>query len=241
MAVNNHIYEVAICDDEKIYTDEIEKVLKEELGKYCEEYNIRYFNTADDYLTHLEIAGESDLLVLDVEMPGMDGIGLKDRLNDAGSICSIIFVTNHSEAMPDAFGKNVVGFIDKAVLREKLPIYLKKVMSHKRSDKKLIVDMAKGSIVKESDIVYIKADKKYTVVYCKDKEYLSNKSITEWEEELRGVVFFRCHRSYIVNFSLVKKIATDKICLYGDISVPISRKLRGETERRYSDYLIKSI
>ena len=233
------MYNIAICDDEIIYSEIIKNILEKELENYDGEYTIRTFGSSDDYLRYLKNEKDSNLLILDVEMPGMGGIELKEYLNNMESPCNIIFVTNHTEAMGDAFGKNVIGFVNKTLLSEKLPVYIKKAVMRKKDDRKFIA--AKGSTVKMSDILYIKAEKKYTVIYCKDRECFSDKSITEWESELKGCDFFRCQRSYIINLGFIKMIERGRVEIYGGARIPVSRKLDAELDKIYDEYLIRSI
>ena len=59
--------------------------------------------------------GRVDLLLLDIEMGDIDGITIKNRLGKQGNVKNILFVTNHAEVMQEAFGINVVGFLNKPV------------------------------------------------------------------------------------------------------------------------------
>ncbi|MCR5785046.1 MAG: LytTR family transcriptional regulator [Eubacterium sp.] len=78
-------------------------------------------------------------------------------------------------------------------------------------------------------------------MYCKDSECFSNKSITEWESELKGYDFFRCQRSYIINLRFVRMIERGRVEIYGGASIPVSRRLDAQFDKVYDDYLIRSI
>lgn len=88
---------IGICDDEKEVQKEIERLCKNRQGitVYC----------FDNAQAVLEIKEKLDILFLDIELGGMDGILLKDILEEKEIVTMIVFVTSHKEVMEQAFGK----------------------------------------------------------------------------------------------------------------------------------------
>ena len=100
---------IAICDDDKEITEEVLLYCKECLGSRCE------IVTFNDGKKLLEYSGDIDLLVLDIEMPEGNGIEIKDKFQRADKRTLIIFLTNYSEFIMDAFGINVLGLLLKII------------------------------------------------------------------------------------------------------------------------------
>lgn len=102
---------IVICDDER-------KVI-EDVGSICREYlspdvKLYGFRSAESLLKNLDkIEGDIDLFILDIEMPGRDGLWLRKELERYRYGSSIIYLTSHDELVQEAFGRYVIGFVDK--------------------------------------------------------------------------------------------------------------------------------
>lgn len=89
------------------------------------------------------------------------------------------------------------------------------------------------------DIVFIKADGNYSVIYLKDHtRHLIYQSLKEFERELPGNIFFRCHRSYIVNIVLISAFCIQNnriLCRDHDIEILCSRRSKKELIQKFRE------
>lgn len=109
---------IGICDDDEIIREKIKENCLSTIEKY--DYNI----TLKEFSDGEEIFKEKilpDILILDIEMKNMDGIAVKNRLQNKQEAAFIIFVSSHDEMMPDAYGLNVIGFVTKKYMDNQLP------------------------------------------------------------------------------------------------------------------------
>lgn len=110
---------------------------------------------------------QGDILLLDVEMEEMDGLAVKELLGKGQVHPRILFISGHPEAMADAFGKDVYGFLRKPIEYDKFAEKMQKMVAEIEKENRCI--FLAGSIqskaVRESDIVYIEAQKKYVNLY----------------------------------------------------------------------------
>ena len=122
---------IVICDDER-------KVI-EDVGSICREYlspdvKLYGFRSAESLLKNLDkIEGDIDLIILDIEMPGRDGLWLRKELERYRYGSSIIYLTSHDELVQEAFGRYVIGFVDKVSFlndKNKLVDKLKHELTH---------------------------------------------------------------------------------------------------------------
>lgn len=227
---------IAVCDDDK----NAREVLKTYCGRFAAEFQIEC--QVAEYASGEELLRDSssDVLLLDVEMQGMDGIAVKNFLQYQRTGTRILFVSSHEEAIPEAFGREVYGFLCKPVayeaFREKMQFLLEDL---KEQDSFVTLETQKTiQKIFIRDILYIKAEGKYTKIYLQGKEdyIFSDVSLQIWRERLGEHGFGLCQRSYLVNFYYVEKIEKE-IFLRDGKRLPLSRRMEKEFVMEYKEYV----
>ncbi len=228
---------IALCDDEEIFLDK--------MAGYCEryftdkeiEYEVTEYPDGSELLAAEE---EYDIVFLDVEMPGMNGIEIKKYMEGRQSGARIVFISGYPEAMPDAFGDNVSGFLVKPVPYEKLCRKLDELLVKINRDRCFIMCSSGGEQVKifVKDIMYIEAEGRYTKVHmaCNGVIKLVSKSISDYEKE-NCEDLVRCHKSYIVNLSYVRKVKTE-VKLKNGVELPLGRTARDSVRDEFERYIL---
>lgn len=209
---------ICICDDK---ASEL-SVLKKICVKYLNDKKV----DADLICTQNPIGlleEDYDLLILDIEMPEMSGIEVKNRLFGRERPL-IIFATSYEENMRDAFGPNVIGFMKKPVTMEDFAFYIDQAVRLLMAGK--IVELEKGKILSTEQIVMITTDEKYTVAILEDGTVsaLMDKSLSVWEKELSDVYFVRASSAYLVNCKHIKEFYGDQITLSNGETLRVSRR-----------------
>ena len=183
--------------------------------------------------------GRIDLLFLDIEMPGMSGMELAESLK--GNRPIIIFTTSLPEYAVDAFHLNVVDFLVKPI---SAPRFLKAVEKAKELSK--LTDVA-GDGKKDEfifirdanalkrvgtrDILYLEAKGDYVKFYLSDQTYSIHSTLMSVEQSLSPDLFFRVHRSFIINVSKIDKIEGGTLII-GHHIVPVSTVYRSALYKR---------
>ena len=111
---------IGVCDDDKEY---LEKEIA--LCRDCLPGDHSFYRFYDGREL-LAVEEALDLVLLDIEMPNINGIEVKEKLQMLSEQTVIVFVTNHREFVMDAFDINVIGFVVKGMMEEQLPIVLDK-------------------------------------------------------------------------------------------------------------------
>lgn len=222
---------IAICDDQKIYREDILMHCKRALPEGGNIY--KSFASGEELLAS---GDEFDFLFLDIEMTGMDGIQVKDILEQQGAVGKIIFLTSHEERMIEAFGANVIGFLKKPVCDEELQKLVEKMKLF--TDRNTVEWETDGRLYKvyAEDIQYIEVEDKYTFVFVGEERYLVRRSLREWVALLPESDFGMANRSCLVNIGLLDRMKSE-IVLEGGKTIPIGRKYKKEMEEKNKGYL----
>ncbi len=228
---------IAVCDDIKLVRQgivaECERV-RESLGR---DFNILEYDNIQDLKRDI---GDIDILLLDIEIGEDSGIDVKDYIEENRLDTIIIFVTGYDSYVKESFGINVLGFIDKSEVGEKLSSYLTRAIEIKTGSNFTI----EGLNIR--NIKYVQSDGAYVRLISEDsREILHRESMNEMEEVLKEYDFCRAHRCYVINFRYVKKIITvghgKRYVVIDDKRLKVSDKYVFKFIDRYKQYCIKEL
>ena len=195
---------------------------------------------ASDGAELLALAAEHrpQLVLLDVEMPGVSGVDCARELQDSDPHTILIFATAHDKYMADAFEVYAFDYLlkpfkaeralatlerAKSVLktREDAARSAKPVEPRPQSGRILLKHRDGVSVINMEDILLVQREERATVLYTvNDGRYVTGDSLADIEARLDPALFMRCHKSYIINLSHV-----DSISPYGRWTYVV--KLRG--------------
>lgn len=226
---------VGICDDDKIIRDELGGIL----NNIPEVSSVRVYKNGNELYDN--IAGDNiDLLFLDIMINDMNGISIKDNIEKSNSAPYIAFITSHSEFMPKAFGRKVIGYVGKPIDEKDIQEVINRYKMYEDLRNIVVENIVDNQIItlSENDIVYIKIDDKYSEVFTVSERIVVRKSLIEWMDELSKEKFCKISRKVIVNFKNVDKMDGSFYMKTGDILKP-SRANKKESLESYLNYVKK--
>jgi two-component system, LytTR family, response regulator AlgR len=148
-----------------------------------------------------------DVMLLDIRMPGADGLALAQLLNSLPNAPAVVFVTAHAEHAVQAFELEAVDYLTKPVRLERLITALQKVERTIYNGRGLEPDLPpevlliqeRGRLVRLplTQVVYLKAELKYITVRTADQSYILDGTLSELEEKHK-TYFMRIHRNAII-------------------------------------------
>lgn len=230
---------IAICDDNPNDVNRIKQIITEFYNEHKSPVpQISSFYSGDSLLADSE---KNDIVFLDVEMPGRDGICTGRKLLEQDKTIILIMVTSFGEYLDDAMRINVFRYISKPIDTKRLKRNLVDALNayNVRSEKKIIIDSHGESIsLNSSDIVMIELDNRKVKVHTTGEIIISSLSLQEWKEKLPNSLFYQCHRSFIVNLSHIRKILTDKVILdKEDTEAYLTKRKHSEIKKLWMLYM----
>ena len=201
-----------IVDDEAPARSELSFLL-DEIGQVevvAEAANVR------EAIEKLKDIG-ADILFLDINMPGANGLTLAEALTRLKYPPYVIFVTAYSEFAVKAFEVNATDYLVKPVETERLQQAIGKVIQliasqgKPTTSERIPVDKGnKKMLIPANKIRYIMAKDDYSYLYTEADRFLSTDSLSDLEKMLEPLGFFRVHRGYLVNLDFVSEVESEK-------------------------------
>ncbi|MBQ8184794.1 MAG: response regulator transcription factor [Lachnospiraceae bacterium] len=178
-----------------------------------------------------------DIILLDVVMPLLNGIETAREIREYDKTVKIVFLTSSVDFAVDSYTVRASNYLLKPVSPEKLFECLEELVSDIRKEVRCIVVRSTDAIhrVEMSTIEYIEAQNKHVLfVLSGGKTIESINPLYSFEDKLFPEDgFFKCHRSYIVNFYHIDTYFQKEIIMRSGQRVPISRRCQKEFETAY--------
>ena len=222
---------IAVCDDENKILEEIAAFIEKEFPGS----RVEVFSDGQSFLTAVKSASndEPDLLLIDIDMPGMSGMEVAAALTEEKSRTLIVFVTAHDELVYDSFKYHPFAFVRKKYLEEELRGVLKDCQKEIDSrNKQFIFQNASQTInLAQSEILYFEGQANYLAIHTTGDEYRMRSTMTAVEKELENCGFLRIHKGFLVNLEHVKILKSENLELDNGELLPIGKSYSDEAKK----------
>lgn len=216
-----------MCDDEKAISTKIGQDVRQFFKSRCIDCNIQSYQSSENLQYDLQDGLYFDLLLLDIEMPGVDGMTLAKEIFDTAPGAKIIFITSHLEYAITAYEYSVFRYIPKTMIEEKLTMALEdfyKLYRLERTEFYTVEIKSHMEQIPYRNILYILKDGKYAVFYLQDgRTQPIRKTLAQILTEISQEYFYFADRGCIVNLANVIGIDEKGILFQNQQHVVISR------------------
>ncbi len=233
----------ALILDDELYCSE---ALFHLLARHCPQVHPVIIYTDPEEALEVVRQHPPDILFLDVEMPYMTGFDFLRALGPTSA--SVIFTTAYDTYAVQAFKVNAVDYLLKPIDREELITAVQKVaarpqplneqllsglirsaLAQQNSPKKISIHTQDGILLLSlEDILFCKSEGSYCFIYLRDQpSVMVSKNLTEMEELINSAIFFRVHKSFLINrdhITKVNKADGGEAMMSNKELVPISRQ-----------------
>ena len=227
--------EIAVCDDETVIREQIQQFVR----KKVPDSHIETYAAGEELLAANKIF---DLVFLDIQMEGINGMDAARALRAKKAETILIFITGLKEYVFEAFDVSAFHYLLKPLEEKKLDGVLERALKElnrrKTQEKKqlLIQTRSRHYNLDQSTIFYLESRGKKVEIHTLGETIEVYASISRLEEQL-GNSFYRCHRGYLVNLAHITEYRTDRIRLSNGDDVYLAKERYLSFVKTYMRYL----
>lgn len=235
---------IAIVEDEQIHIDLLSDYLRTWSSQKGQSVSIQEFPSAEAFLFTWEDRKDFDVLFVDIQMAGMNGMEMAKKVRQRDENIAIVFTTGIADYMETGYEVEALHYLLKPISLEKIGQCMDKVLRRSKKQECALVH-SKDEIVRipVDKITYIEARGHGTVMEVYGSPDIGEKtpieiseSISEMEKMLEMYGFARCHRSYLCRIGSIRRIGKTEITLDSGSVIPVSRRLYAEVNRAFIKY-----
>lgn len=226
---------ISLCDDDGEQVAYLRGLLTRWSADKPFAIHINEYESAEEFLFNYP-DDPCSLLLLDIEMQGINGMELAKKLRACGDMLPIIFITGYSEYITDGYDVEALHYLLKPLNDQKLFAVLDRYISrHSARQDEILVTTADGSThILVDSIAYIEAFGRNTQIHLSDSTVIdSNMNIGKFDD-IPSLI--HTHRSYIVNLRYIQSIGKAFVLLDSGDEIPISRRLYNEVNRKFIEF-----
>lgn len=194
---------ILICDDDALITEKLHKYINNyfELN-HLKSPEIVCFSCGEDLLAD---NGNKDILFLDIEMSGINGIYVGNELKKRNDNIIIFIVTSYSEYLDEAMRFHVFRYLSKPLDKQRLFRNMKDAINlYNTITVKIPIETKQGVFtLPSSSLIAVEAQGRKVIIHTTLRDFESIHNMQYWLETLPQNCFFQTHRSFIINFEYV--------------------------------------
>lgn len=216
-------YKIAVCDDSAADRDYIISLVQAWAEGAGHRVRISAFASGEGFLFQYAEEKDFDILLLDIEMGGVDGVSLARQLRRDNEAIQIVFITGYSDYIAEGYDVAALHYLMKPVNREKLLAVLDRALEKRRQEERCLNLEASGEMVRIPfyDIRYLDVHQNYVTVHSKEA-YTVKRTLGDFEKELDDR-FCRVGRSLIVNLKFIRRVTRTEVRLSDGTVLPLPR------------------
>ena len=209
---------IALVEDNELHREQISREINayfDDMNEVCE---LRVFDNGSDMLDHYYAVGGYDLLLLDIQLPGMDGVSIAKQVRQSDEKVLIVFITSMISYAVQGYSVHALDYILKPINR----ISFRNTLDHARAlfrqgtEHFISVSTSEGLLKLDiSQIYFIETEKHAVRLYYTKGSFHINDTLKSIEEKLKKAPFCRCNNCYLVNLAHVERVKKNDVIVAG--------------------------
>ena len=230
---------IGICDDEKELRASLRRVIEREAQLSGLEYRISEYGSGEEMLKALE-KDEPELLFLDIEMDGIDGMKAARAIRKTRKDTVIIFVTAYPDFVFQGYEVHALHYILKPYKEEKIKEVFRMALEelNLQAEQYYAVEQKSGTLrLRLKEVRYFQSDRKKVTAETDEGKITFYGKLSDIETALPEY-FIRIHNRYLVNLNYVTKVENSQ-CTCADEALPVSRSCKQDLAVAFAKMMLR--
>lgn len=229
---------VALCDDDRKALPVIAGAAESAFSAQGIQAEIQKFSSGEALLKAMDQT-HYQLLLLDIEMPGLDGIAVGKQIRAKGDNTKIVYVSEAESRVFESFMVQPLGFVRKSNFLNDISavveLYIKTTAQEQKGDYLDFTTRSGILTLKSRQIRYIEGNRNYQSLYVEGRREPIEIKMTmdKLEEMTEPYGFIRIHKGYLVNYQYIQRLSSTQAEFQDGTQLPIGRSKIGEVKMRY--------
>lgn len=233
---------VAICDDEKLWRDKAEEILKRYASDFSIEMNIELFRGKQELLTYEGIPLE--VIFMDIDLGNETGIEAVEEINKKWPSSQVVYLTSYLNYATEVYSTKHSYYVLKDQFEKRLPeIFLKVLKERERRGSRILFNLIgkSSAVLSPMDIYYFERDKRVTRIVTVWGNFEIKDKLEDVQRRLSDIEFLRCHNSYIVYLPAVREMESNDFIMENGDRIPISRNYAPNAKKAFMNWALTNM
>lgn len=231
------MYHIAIVEDQKEYYEQLQAYMKQYGEEHGFSFRVSIFHDGSDILVDYKF--DYDLILLDIEMPKLNGMKAAEKIREMDERVELMFITNMAQYAIHGYSVGALDFVMKPINYYTFSMKISRAMKRvqKKQQKPIFLALSSGAVKLEAkQIYYVEIQNRMLHYHTEIGEYVLRGTLQRAEELLKEYPFAKCNHWYIVNLMHVKEVQKNMVFV-GPFELEVSRRNKTTFLKALTEYM----
>lgn len=229
---------IAVVDDEEKERNIVTSYIERYYNGDRQKYDVTLFERAETFLVNYK--SDYDVVFMDIELPGMDGMQASEELRKIDPVVTLIFITNMAQFAVKGYSVNAMDFVVKPLSYYDFSLKMKRaetaVASREGTDI-VVSERYKITRISSKDLLYAEVKGHYLYYHTQEGIYCGYGKISTLESQLEGLGFMRCNNCYLINQRFIKSVTGFIVTMVNGDELTVSRSRKKQFMDELTEWL----